>query len=428
MSNLSFHKAVWLGILSVGLTTDSKTQAQAPERDSVAVGLRPFASLRELLVDIDNSYTRLGAIRQRQLARRKDLERFTRDLQKGRESLQKERAELDQARAALDARRTEGSGAGFRVKLKADKIVDGYHFINHPYKDFASYEEAAAWLKDNGGAKGGYVLDKGTNKEVTAPPEKKDKSDIQAEMRRLAGRRRDYDTRAREHELRKQELEQGLQSLATEANEYNSLAESVSKKSAALPNPHKALDAAHLVYDENAPKGGKLGPAFDKMKEMLSQKSVGSGECTELPRALNDLGPSSTWKPGDKVLGSGTFMPLRGAATFIGGKGEAPYPNNPHGNHAVVVCDPFERDPASGRGGMLVFDQYRGKAPGFRLLKSQGGIDAPANQENIKKGSAEAEQKGYKPDRDSPTRKEYFRSLYRYYNPGDDADNYKYIK
>jgi hypothetical protein len=61
-----------------------------------------------------------------------------------------------------------GSAAGYRVKLDLDVIIDDYHFIEKPYKDFATLEEAARWLKDRGRGRG-RILDKETNQVVTMP-------------------------------------------------------------------------------------------------------------------------------------------------------------------------------------------------------------------------------------------------------------------
>jgi len=47
----------------------------------------------------------------------------------------------------------------FRVFLNGSKIVDDFHFINHPYHETETYEEALTWLKANGGNMGGWIKD-----------------------------------------------------------------------------------------------------------------------------------------------------------------------------------------------------------------------------------------------------------------------------
>lgn len=104
------------------------------------------------------------------------------------------------------------------------------------------------------------------------------------------------------------------------------------------------------------------------------EEVVGNGECVSLVKQLAMAPPSSLWREGEKISGlisSGRLL-REGTviATFVGGR----YQNMGHGNHAAI----FIRRVA---GGIEVFDQWRGRKPGKRILRfsrpASAGVQRP---------------------------------------------------
>jgi hypothetical protein len=139
---------------------------------------------------------------------------------------------------------------------------------------------------------------------------------------------------------------------------------------------------------------------------VVSTQAIGQGQCVDLVKSFTGLGATSTWKAGDAV-GTADLTPLKPIATFSNGV----YPSNPTGNHAAILLDKADD------GSLTVFDQYSGKLPGTRVIRPKGGTDA--NQALIQRGEQEATDAGLSPGDGRP----YYRAKYKYYNPGNDADN-----
>ncbi|MFI5459930.1 MAG: BPSL0067 family protein, partial [Isosphaerales bacterium] len=363
--------------------------------DPYAVASRPFRSLGELLEKINDQYTQLG---QDLKALRKDKARLDDASQK----LDAETAQIDNDERALQARSQQAAGAGFRVQGMGDIIRDGYHMISHPYKDFATFEEATAWKGSRG-----YIMDKSTGQTVTSPPPKPNMDAIRkdetrlGERKRLAGRQR-------------ASLDAATKRYTADVNDYNGRNDALSQTTRSLPDPAKALDETRLVFDENAPKALKPGEyasakkVLDKWQSyLLDRKSIGSGECVALGQDMYGIGPHTEWKFGQKVTsGDKPVTGLPPVGTNVDGK----YPNYPTGNHVGGLVDTQKK-------GVVLFDQFQGALPGFRYYPRQGGLNDPKNQALIQQGAADAARQGLTPDNGKP----YYRVLYGHYNPGKDA-------
>jgi len=119
----------------------------------------------EQLSDIAGTHKKLDQLK-------KKLEKERAQIETESQAVEAEKARLTQERADLDARTKQATGSGYRVRLSGDKVIpeEDYHFIDKPYKDFSTYDDAEAWLKKYGGRLGGSITDKATNEVVTAPP------------------------------------------------------------------------------------------------------------------------------------------------------------------------------------------------------------------------------------------------------------------
>lgn len=103
--------------------------------------------------------------------------------------------------------------------------------------------------------------------------------------------------------------------------------------------------------------------------EKLAGKVVGSGQCPGIVQSYGGLPLTKTWFAGPKVRDR-TIIPAGTAiATFVNGR----YPNKAHGNHVAIYV---KQDSAKG---LYVFDQWTGRAAGYRWMKWGDGVSDPSN-------------------------------------------------
>lgn len=102
----------------------------------------------------------------------------------------------------------------------------------------------------------------------------------------------------------------------------------------------------------------------------------GSGECVALPQALTDIGHTSHWYPGSRVvdlayLNEGTVI-----ANFVFSKpGVGRFPNK-HGYHVALFVAFGPRGMNSGLRSIIVMDQWVGRPVRERTIRSYTEADA----------------------------------------------------
>jgi hypothetical protein len=143
----------------------------------------------------------------------------------------------------------------------------------------------------------------------------------------------------------------------------------VSAGTAALNNSQVAARRSNeatlkRLIDE---KNGKMWviAGFEKLKG----KVVGSGQCPGIVQSHGGLPLTKYWFEGPKVKGVDVVPKGTAIATFVNGK----YPNASHGNHVAIYID---QDPVKG---LLVFDQWTGRAAGYRWMKWGDGVSDRSN-------------------------------------------------
>lgn len=103
----------------------------------------------------------------------------------------------------------------------------------------------------------------------------------------------------------------------------------------------------------------------------------GSGECVALPQELTDVGPTSKWRPGMRVLDLGFLPPGTVIANFKFKQGFLRRFPNQHGYHASLFMGFSPLDASTGEPlGIVVMDQWRGRAVMPRTIKSYTEDDA----------------------------------------------------
>lgn len=108
---------------------------------------------------------------------------------------------------------------------------------------------------------------------------------------------------------------------------------------------------------------------LDELEKTWQGEYIDNGECARLPQVLTDVGHTSRWQPGERVIDL-AFLPAGTViANFVFEKGKARYPNK-HGWHAGLFRR-FENGALMSNGMPCVFsmiDQYRGKTVAARGL------------------------------------------------------------
>jgi hypothetical protein len=128
---------------------------------------------------------------------------------------------------------------------------------------------------------------------------------------------------------------------------------------------------------------------YPEVRELEGKNKLGDGNCVALVQALTNVGHTSTWRPGERVMDAITIIPGTVIATFENGR----YPNRPTGNHAALYLYSGPRDQKTGQPQyIVVMDQWTRKPrisarsiyPRGTKLHAQGNrIDDSDNAEHF---------------------------------------------
>jgi hypothetical protein len=101
---------------------------------------------------------------------------------------------------------------------------------------------------------------------------------------------------------------------------------------------------------------------LDALLEQYRDQFVMDGECAKLPQFFTDVGHTSRWQPGPRVVDLAYLNPGTVIANFVFEQGRARYPNQ-HGYHAALF-DRFEHRLLSNgqSSSFYMVDQWVGKA------------------------------------------------------------------
>lgn len=100
------------------------------------------------------------------------------------------------------------------------------------------------------------------------------------------------------------------------------------------------------------------------VEKLEGHEPLGDGECVALVQRLTSVGPTSTWKPGPRVVDLLYLNPGTVIANFVfDAKGIGRFPNQ-HGYHAALFVRFGARGVTSGRAmSIVVMDQWTGRRP-----------------------------------------------------------------
>ena len=103
----------------------------------------------------------------------------------------------------------------------------------------------------------------------------------------------------------------------------------------------------------------------------LHSLKIANGECALLPQELTNVGHTSRWQPGERVIDvARTLKPGTVIANFMFEYDRAWYPNTP-GYHAALFVRGEGYSVVTGKPGQIImFDQWKGKAPSLRPVRN----------------------------------------------------------
>jgi hypothetical protein len=112
----------------------------------------------------------------------------------------------------------------------------------------------------------------------------------------------------------------------------------------------EAIMARPIVYQ------GDLGTLLETSKEGYAGRDE---SCVALPQAVTDVGHTSRWQPGAKVVGLDFLLPGTVIANFKFEDNKARFPNA-HGYHVALFQEFGNRVPGGGYTHIWVIDQWPG--------------------------------------------------------------------
>lgn len=92
------------------------------------------------------------------------------------------------------------------------------------------------------------------------------------------------------------------------------------------------------------------------------------GSCVVFVQRCAGAPKASEWSEGDPVRGNTNLRAGTAIATFK----NAAYQNKSSGNHAAIYISQTDE-------GILVWDQWKGRKVGKRLIRFKGGVGSPSN-------------------------------------------------
>lgn len=109
------------------------------------------------------------------------------------------------------------------------------------------------------------------------------------------------------------------------------------------------------------------------VEDLEGHAPLGDGECVALVKALTNVGPTSTWRPGPRVTDLYYLNPGTVIANFVfDEKGVGRFPNR-HGYHAGLFMRFGGRSVTTGRVmSIIVMDQWRGRPVRARTIEAFG--------------------------------------------------------
>jgi hypothetical protein len=93
-----------------------------------------------------------------------------------------------------------------------------------------------------------------------------------------------------------------------------------------------------------------LAHIYQKVNTLEKHALIGDGNCVALVQKLSDVGHTSSWKPGERVLDSKNILPGKVIATFENGR----YPNRHTGDHAAFYLDSGPKSMKTGKPACIV--------------------------------------------------------------------------
>lgn len=115
---------------------------------------------------------------------------------------------------------------------------------------------------------------------------------------------------------------------------------------------------------------------IDQLLETKAGEYFRNQECVALPQALTDVGHTSTWRPGPRVVDLLYLNPGTVVANFVfDSKGVGRFPNK-HGYHAALFHEFGERSMAGGYLRIWMVDQWKGASVKRREKRAYAPAEA----------------------------------------------------
>jgi hypothetical protein len=115
---------------------------------------------------------------------------------------------------------------------------------------------------------------------------------------------------------------------------------------------------------------------LDELLEQYKDRFVLDGECAKLPQGLTDVGHTSRWQPGPRVVDLAYLLPGTVIANFKFDNGVGRYPNQ-HGYHAGLFVQHEHRTLSNGMVSLfLMIDQWVGNHPKTVSMRPLPGFAA----------------------------------------------------
>ena len=98
-----------------------------------------------------------------------------------------------------------------------------------------------------------------------------------------------------------------------------------------------------------------MAHVYQKVNSLEKHALIGDGNCVALVQKLTDVGHTSSWKPGERVLDSKSILPGTVIATSENGQ----YSNRRTGNHAALYLYSVPNSMKTGKPTyIVVMDQW----------------------------------------------------------------------